>query len=174
MAVVEPELALVMSYGRLPRDDRPSFVYGAIQRKVVVAQRLQAMLNSVPRVQFRKELARRVSRIAAGAESYLEELAMADVLRGAGFEGLVFQHRFRVDGVGYRADAFHPPSLTVFEFDGREHDKPESRAYDVTRDARLAALGILTVRYTFKGVATRADWCRENALAVIASRSGKA
>lgn len=174
MAIVESEMALVLAYGRLPRDDRPSFVYGALQRNLVTAQRLQVLLNAVPRVRFRKELARRLELINAGAESYLEELAMADVLRGAGFEGLVFQHRFRVEGVGYRVDAFHPPSLTVFEFDGRDHDKPDQRARDVLRDARLAALGILTVRYTFKTIADRAQWCRANALSVIDSRTNQA
>lgn len=174
LAIVEPELAVVLAYGRLPQDDRASFIYGAMQRKVVITQRLEVMLATVPRVTDRKELERRVARIATGAESYLEELAMADVLTGAGFEGLVFQHKFRVNGVSYRVDAFHPASLTVFELDGRDHATPHRRQYDLTRDAQLAAIGVQTVRYTFDDVVKRAKSCRANALSVIGIRLARA
>ena len=49
---------------------------------------------------------------------------MTDVFRGAAFKDLTFQHRLRVRGVGYRLDAVHLPTRTVFELDGGGHGKP--------------------------------------------------
>jgi len=171
MPVAEPELALALAYGTVPAAARASYVHGAVKRGIVSPARLAAVLGSLPRVKYRGELAQRMNRIVAGAESYLEERAMADVLSGPGFEDLVFQHSLRVNGARYRVDALHLPTLTAFEFDGRDHAKPQRRQYDVARDAALATIGIQTVRYTFDDVTKRAKECRDNALAIIAVRS---
>jgi very-short-patch-repair endonuclease len=173
-ALVDPALALTLGYGSLPPRERANFVHGAIHRGLTTAGELETVLSTLPRVRDRAELAQRVQLIAAGAESYLEERAMSAVLRGKAFSEFVFQHRVRINGVSYRIDAFHPPTLTAFEMDGAGHGEPAQRQYDVTRDAAIAAIGMLTVRYTFNDIISRPRWCQSNALEVIAARRNKA
>jgi len=170
-AVILPQFSLPLVYGSLPDRERATFVHGAIKAGVTDASALGQALLLLPHVSHRRELARRVALIAAGAESYLEERGMGTVFRGAAREGIVFQHRIRVRGERYRVDAFHVAPATAFEFDGNSHHgSPAARQRDVTRDANMATIGVLTVRFTFRDVADRPQWCAEIAREVIASR----
>lgn len=170
-ALAAAPLALCLAYGSLPLRDRASFVHGAVNRGIVTVAELEDVLASISRVRCRAELAARLARIAAGAESYLEEVAMTDVLHGPEFADVVFQHRFRVDGLLCRVDALHVATLKAFEMDGGGHGEPAQRQKDVSRDAVLATIGVQPVRYTHHDITTRPAWCRANALQVIETRS---
>ena len=170
-SIVTPSLALVMAYGSIPARDRATFVHGTVRARIVDARELGAELARLPRVAGRAELAQRTALIAKGAESYLEERGMADIFRGAGFADVLFQHKIVARGFKYRLDVFHPPSRTAFEMDSAGHHGSErARQYDVARDATLATLGVLTVRYTYQDIIQRPGWCRDTAREVIEAR----
>jgi very-short-patch-repair endonuclease len=170
-AMVRPSLALALAYGHVDPRYRAQLVHGAVREGLVDPREMESTIATLPRLAARKELRVRLARIAAGAESYLEERGMADVFRGDQFADLVFQHRVRVRDERFRIDAVDLPTLTAFELDGKEgHAGEASRQANVTRDGLLASLGYLTVRFTFKDVTTRPEWCRDLALEVIASR----
>lgn len=171
-AVVEPSLAVVMAHGMSASSRRAHVVHGAIHAGLVDVPKLERELTRASRLPGRADLARRLLLAGRGAESYLEEQAMVDVFRGVEFAGLVFQHEMVVEGRRYRIDAYDPVSRTAFELDGyAKHGTKEHRQRDVTRDAMLAKVGVLTVRFTYDDVTLRAAWCREVMLAAISQRS---
>lgn len=148
--ITSSELAVALAYGNVAPRDRARLVHGAIRAGVTSVDALQQASATLPRFRARPEFDQRMRRIAAGAESYLEERGMADVFRGAKLSGVKFQHRVRVRGEVFRVDAVHLPTKTVFELDGREgHDGPTDRQKDIRRDGLLATLGHLTVRWTY-------------------------
>jgi very-short-patch-repair endonuclease len=169
--LTSPALALVLGYGRVPPHRRAKFLHGAIRAGVVDAKELDRLAQGLTRIPAKRELRDRLKLIAAGAESYLEERGMTTVFTGSAFSEIVFQHRIRVRGEGFRIDAFHPPTLTAFELDGKDtHGELPDRERDVRRDALLATVGIQTVRFTSEAVFKHPEWCRELASEVIESR----
>lgn len=173
--ILLPDLALVLSYGRVPTKFRAEFLYGAARAGLVTAAGLRAELARVPRISGREALVVRIASLEKGAESYLEERGMAQVFRGRAFADIIYQHWMRVRGQSYRIDAFHPSTMTAFELDGAgAHGKPESRQKDITRDAVLATAGVLTTRFTYQDVDERAAWCADIAREVLAARGAPA
>ncbi|MEJ5915259.1 DUF559 domain-containing protein [Pseudokineococcus sp. 1T1Z-3] len=69
------------------------------------------------------------------------------------------------------ADLFGEQTRLVGELDGRRyHDGPQQRERDLTRDARLAELGIQTLRFSHQRLTTDPGGCREQLLRVHAAR----
>ncbi len=170
--VVDADVAVVVAHAELPPGRRAEAVYRPLRAGLVTSESVGAALASIGRVRGRGELTRRLAAAAQGSESYLEERSDAMVLRGPEFDRLVRQHLVRADGALYRLDAFDPETLTAFESDGDgSHSSPEARRRDIERDARLAALGILTVRFDYTTVMNRPEWCRSTALATMARRA---
>jgi len=173
--VTMPDLALVLGYGAVASRYRSKLLYGSLRANLVSPTELRELAESLTRVPAKRELIARLKRIEAGAESFLEERAMSEILRGAVFADIIFQHRVRVRGERARIDAFHPATLTAIEFDSAEHHgEPENRQSDVNRDALLASIDIETLRFTYLDVMTRPQWCRELILEVIATRANRA
>ena len=171
-AIVEPSLAVVIAHGLSAPNRRAQLVHGAIRTRLVDVQRLEGELKREGRLRGRKELTHRLALVRKGAESYLEEQGMAHVFRGAEFAGLIFQHAMVVEGKAYRVDAYDPATQTAFELDGyADHGGKEHRQRDVTRDAMLATVGVLTVRFTYEDITLRAGWCQAVVRAVLAQRA---
>jgi very-short-patch-repair endonuclease len=171
-ALSSPALSLVLAYGTLPSPHRSEVLYGAIRAGLTTAKESLDLSKGLTRIPAKRELVSRLANIAAGAESYLEERAMGDVCTGPEFADIVFQHRVRVRGRSFRIDAFHPPTLTAIEFDGKErHEKPEHRLADIERDALLSSIGLVTVRFPYKDVTERPSWCRDLILDVLSHRT---
>ncbi|WP_143058995.1 endonuclease domain-containing protein [Demequina mangrovi] len=169
---VPPPLAVIQAHGELPSSRRAEAVYAPVREGIVTVAEIAETLAAMPRARGRRELERRLVAAEAGAESYLEEEAGTRVLRGVPFAHLLRQHWVHVDGTSYRLDTFDPATLTAFEFDGADaHSGPAARQRDAARDARIASVGILTVRFTYADVTDRPEWCRTIALGVLATRS---
>jgi very-short-patch-repair endonuclease len=67
---------------------------------------------------------------------------------------------------------FDAATRTAVELDGAEtHGMAVQRVRDARRDARLATVGILTLRFTYGDLASRASWCREIVRRTLATRS---
>ncbi len=66
------------------------------------------------------------------------------------------------DGFVGAVDAFHPATGTVVELDSRTFHGPDRFQPDRTRDQRLAALGYVTLRFTWEDLERRPDqvWAR--------------
>jgi len=164
-----PAYAVALGYGAAPPGFRAELVYGPVRSGRTTPEEIDAAVRSLPRVRSRRALHRRAALAAAGIESFVEEVGARDVLAGPEFAGLVRQHRLHVRGASFRVDAFHAPSLTAFEFDGaRFHDA--RRLEDARRDAVLASVGVVTVRFGYADVMNRPDWCRDVALRTVQAR----
>ncbi len=166
-----PELAVVTAHSQLAPSQRAEALYLPLRMGLVSPQSVGEAALTLARVPGRRDLVSRLARAERGAESYLEERADARVLRGPTLSRLVRQHWVDVESARYRLDSFDPASLTAVEFDGKgAHDAPEARQRDYVRDARLAAAGILTLRFAYEDVVGRPDWCRRIAEETIATR----
>ncbi len=171
--VVLPEFAVAQAYGRARPDDRAEIVYQAFRSRSVSAESMARALDTMPRVRARASLVARVEYAAEGVESFLEERALRHVFTGPAFQHLLRQHRVVAGGKRFRVDLYDPETSTAFELDGAaSHGTLERRQSDVARDALLAGVGILTVRFTYRDVRDRPRWCRDVALSVMAQRGG--
>jgi very-short-patch-repair endonuclease len=69
-------------------------------------------------------------------------------------------------------DFYHEPSKLAVELDGsRYHSEDGARRRDIERDAELAAIGILTIRFSFQDVTERGAWCRRKVLDAVRHRT---
>jgi len=169
-----PNLSLVLGYGAVPARHRASFVHGAVRAGIVNAEAALALTKSLTRIPSKRELVDRLTLIAAGAESYLEERGMSTIFSGDEFADIVLQHRVRVRGEAFRIDAFHPASMTAFELDGDgTHDEPRHRKRDIRRDALLGTIGIATVRLSREAVLENPEWCRGIVRETIDARTNR-
>lgn len=162
--------AVVRAFALAPPRERDEAVFAAVRRGAVNAQTIEEAAARTPRIPERRRLMRLAAQASVGIESYLEAKGACDVLTGPGFAHVVRQHRVRHRSGVARIDAFEPRSLTAIEFDGEQFHTGEARLRDVRRDAALAALGILTLRFSYADVEHRPEWCRELALAAVRER----
>ncbi len=171
--VVLPAFAVAQAYGRSRPDQRAEIVYRAFRRRAVSAESMGHALGSMPRVRARASLVARVAYAADGVESFLEERGLQHVFTGPLFRHLLRQHRVVANGKPFRLDVYDPETSTAFELDGAAaHGSLEQRQFDVERDALLAGVGILTVRFTYRDVLERPQWCGRVALRVMGERGG--
>jgi very-short-patch-repair endonuclease len=171
--VALPEFAMAQAYGRAHPDARAEIVYGTFRSGAVTAESMGRALERMPRVSARASLVARVAYAADGVESFLEERGLRHVFTGPPFRHLLRQHRVVAGGKRFRVDTYDPNTSTAFELDGDgTHATLDHRRDDVERDALLAGVGILTVRFTYRDVMDRPQWCRAVALRVMAERGG--
>jgi len=85
-------------------------------------------------------------------DSTLEQLFLDDLL-DADFPAPVCQHEVPGPaGITYRLDFAYPHVLVAIEVDGPHHRRPEVAARDRRRDAHLASLGWLVLRFDEEAV----------------------
>jgi very-short-patch-repair endonuclease len=170
--IATPAWAAITAFADSPRGTRDHFVYRTVQRGLATPSELTAVVDSLSRLPARRPLLRVITAAAEGAESHLEALALRTVFAPREFAGFIRQHWLRVDGVAYRLDMFDAATRTAVELDGAEtHGMAVQRVRDARRDARLATVGILTLRFTYGDLASRASWCREIVRRTLATRS---
>ena len=173
LRVVGPVDALLHGFGEGSRRVDEA-VYRAVRSGIADAGDVRDAVALAPRVRKRRALIGVLEAAQRGAESYLEALAMADIFRTKEFAGLVFQHDVVVEGALYRLDAFDPVTRTAIECDGgRFHASAAARRRDCRRDAELAAIGIQTVRLTYRDVVDDPAWCRRAVLATMTARASR-
>jgi very-short-patch-repair endonuclease len=79
----------------------------------------------------------------------------------------------RLPGHTVYLDLYAPAEKVNIELDGgATHSSPADRERDRRRDAALAALGILVVRYTHHRLTHDPDGVRREVLAILAARRG--
>lgn len=107
---------------------------------------------------FRKAV-RNVDPAALTTAASLLEVALYRLLSQPGIPSVSRQHPFRLDQPA-RVDAYIPDWRLVVEADGRNwHTRQADFQRDRDRDNRLAARGILVLRFTYDDLSHRFDWC---------------
>jgi very-short-patch-repair endonuclease len=146
-------------------------VYRAVRQGLATPGEISEVAASLGSVRGRRALVATVAAAAAGSESFLETVALRTVFVPKEFAGFIRQHRLRADGVSYRLDMYDPATRTAVELDGAiAHEGTGHRARDVRRDARLASIGIVTLRFVYRDLTERPAWCREMVVRTIARR----
>lgn len=164
--------SMVSSWPLLPRSGRRAVLVDAVREGRVPAAQLSSALERRPTVGGRKQLAETIALVADGVRSELEALGVLRVFRHRSLPRSVGQHAVRCpDGVVRRLDRAWPEVLLAVELDGAAfHGSPHQRAADIERDALLASLGWLVLRFTYAEVLNDPDGVRSRVLAVYRMR----
>lgn len=172
LAVVTPAEAIVQGYGSVEASARAEVVFGAVRAGLAGPAQISHVLERTPRVKRRRSLEHRVASAARGAHSFLEERGLVAVFTTAEFANVVRQHEVVVEGSQYFLDMFDAASRTAIELDGASfHSGVDARLRDIRRDAHLATIGILTLRFGYADLIERPDWCRRIASETFEARA---
>ncbi|MET8040921.1 DUF559 domain-containing protein [Micromonospora sp. NPDC005215] len=113
-----------------------------------------------------------LDRLAAGCRSPLEIWGHDHVFTGSGMPTFIRQARVRVGARTVYLDMFAEAERVDIELDGAtSHGDPAEREIDLRRDALLATIGILVVRFTHRRLTTEPAQVRRETLAILAARS---
>jgi very-short-patch-repair endonuclease len=165
------ERSIVDSWGILPVTDRRALVIEAVAGRHTTAARLRSSLVLAGRITGCEELQRLLDQLAAGCRSPLEIWGLEHVFTGRGMPRFARQVPVQVRRRTVYLDVYAERERVDFELDGAAwHGSPAQRERDVRRDAALAALGILVVRFTHLRLTTEPDAVRRDVLAILAAR----
>lgn len=167
MFVARADHALVQAW----QPGREGVVIDAVRRRMVRVSAIANAAERYPRVQGRRDLQRLLTHLEGGVESYLEWIATTQVFTGPEFAEFERQVNARVDGRRYVLDMWHEQARLAIELDGQAyHSGDVARQRDVTRDADLATLGVLTIRFTYADITGRPQWCRDRVRRILSTR----
>ena len=171
VAVVGIARAVVDAWPLLTGSDQRAPALVAVRRRVVTPESIAEELDRRRQEQGVRELGGLVEEIRAGCRSELELWGFERVFTGAGFEGLRQQVRLVVRGTTSSLDAYDPAAALAVELDGRaHHDSFRDREQDIARDARVATVGIQTLRSSHQRLTADPAGCRVEVLATAAVR----
>ncbi|MFY1576784.1 DUF559 domain-containing protein [Verrucosispora sp. WMMD703] len=106
-----------------------------------------------------------------GCRSPLEIWGHDRVFTGPGMPVLMRQVRVRVNKRTMYLDLFAEQERVNIELDGAtSHGDPRQREIDLRRDALLATVGILVVRFSHRRLVREPDEVRRETLAILAGR----
>ncbi|PZF96484.1 hypothetical protein C1I93_13835 [Micromonospora endophytica] len=171
LPVVHLEQALVDSWPLLPRDERPAPVIRAVNDRMTTPGRLRMALQSVPKLIDRAALKKLLTRLADGCRSPLEIWGHEHVFTGPGMPEFRRQARIRIGQRTMYLDLLAERERVNIELDGATtHGNLRDREIDLRRDALLATVGILVVRFAHRRLTHEPDEVRRETLAILARR----
>ncbi|MCF0092579.1 DUF559 domain-containing protein [Micromonospora sp. MH99] len=171
MPVTRLDRTLVDCWSLLPPVDRPGPLIRAVNDRLTTPQRLVVALADVPRMTDRAALRGLLDRLAAGCRSALEIWGHDHVFTGPDMPAFTRQARVRVGARTIYLDMFAEVERVNVELDGATtHGDPAEREIDLRRDALLATVGILVVRFSHRRLVTSPDQVREETRAILAAR----
>ncbi len=163
--------AAIDAWQRTSPSRRERLCYEVLWRNLATAPQLLSAANGHARLKGRNKLEPLLNDFIDGAASPTEVIARREVFTGHAFANFEWQAEIAIAGRLRRADALHRDSLLVIECDGAEfHAGVEAWARDRERDAELAAAGYLTVRFSYRDLVSRPQWCREQVLSALNHR----
>jgi hypothetical protein len=134
---------------------------------------LVAQLHVRPELPGRGRLAELLGLIADGCESELEIFGVRHVLAIPGIPPCEQQYRMVLPSGPVRLDAAWPEAKLAIELDGAAfHGSQEARERDLRRDAALAALGWVVLRFSYRRLMREPEACRAEILAAYRRRVG--
>ena len=136
---------------------------------------IEAELRAHPQLPQRAALLDLLGFLSAGCQSELEIRGLRDVLSVPGLSAPHLQYRVDLPTGPVRLDAAWPELKIAVEFDGAAfHGSLGARERDLRRDAALAALGWVVLRFGYRDVTRRPEVCRAQIAAVHRLRAGSA
>ncbi|WP_030490604.1 DUF559 domain-containing protein [Micromonospora chokoriensis] len=172
LPVTRLDRTLVDCWPLLPPVDRSSLLIRAVNDRLTTPQRLVAALIEVPRMPDRGALSDLLDRLGAGCRSPLEVWGHDHVFTGPGMPTFTRQARVRFGARTIYLDMFAEVERVNIELDGAtSHADPAEREIDLRRDALLATVGILVVRFSHRRLTADPAQVRQETLAILASRS---
>lgn len=134
-------------------------VFQAVRERRVEVSDVEREVLAVSRLPGRAALRELLDQVGAGSHSHLEVLGLR-VLRPAGLPEPLRQHPIALPGGLVRVDLAWPEVLLAVEFDGAAfHAGRDDWQRDLRRDAALAALGWVVLRFSYADVVERPDRC---------------
>jgi very-short-patch-repair endonuclease len=171
LAVVEPAVAIVRSWPLCDGGDRRAPAITAARRRLVTPADLATAATRAVGMAGRARLLRLVELLASGCESELELWGHVGVFDHPGLRHAVRQKVVQVQGRYYRLDVAFDAERVAIELDGyRFHSTREQRERDMQRDAALASIDWLTLRYSHERLHADAAGCRRDTLPTLAAR----
>jgi very-short-patch-repair endonuclease len=171
LVVVRIEQAIIESWPMLAPFDRRSPIITALRERRTTEERVSACLEANPRAAGAREIREVARMIVAGCHSELELWGHTKVLSDKRLPRSRAQVRMVLpSGVVY-LDRYFDAEMVAVELDGAAwHGSPAQRERDVRRDAQLAALGIVVVRFTHQRLHREPDRVIEELLSILAAR----
>ncbi|MGW0505970.1 DUF559 domain-containing protein [Micromonospora sp. NPDC003241] len=171
LLVTTVERALVDSWPMLSPGEQRTPMIRAVNERLTTPGRLRGTLDDTTRVPGRAVLETLLARLADGCRSPLEIWGHERVFTGPGMPAFQRQVRVRLGRRNVYLDLYAEPERVNIELDGATtHGDPRQREVDLRRDAQLAALGILVVRFARRRLVFEPEAVRRETLAILASR----
>ncbi|MGC4757965.1 DUF559 domain-containing protein [Micromonospora trifolii] len=171
LTVTRLEQALVDSWPTISPADRRASVIRAVNDWLTTPERLSAALDRVPKLIDRAAFRHLLTRLADGCRSPLEIWGHDHVFTGPGMPAFRRQVPVRVGRRLVYLDMFAERERVNIELDGAtSHGSPGQREIDLRRDALLAAIGILVVRFAHRRLVHDVDEVRRETLAILGTR----
>jgi hypothetical protein len=130
-------------------------------------------LGHRPELPGRAPLAELLGLVAGGCQSELEVFGVLHVLAVPGLPRCTQQHRVVLPDGPVLLDAAWPEVKVAVELDGAAfHGSQEARERDLRRDAALAALGWVVLRFSYRRLTRHPEACQAQIAAVYRQRLG--
>ncbi|MEU8047449.1 DUF559 domain-containing protein [Micromonospora echinofusca] len=169
--VTRLEQTLVDSWPILPWAERRAPVIRAVNDRLTTPDRLAAALGNAPKLHDRAAFRTLLTRLAEGCRSPLEIWGHERVFTGPGMPAFRRQVRICVGPRTMYLDLFAERERVDIELDGATtHGDPRQREIDLRRDALLATVGILVVRFAHRRLFHEANDVRQETLAILTNR----
>ncbi|MGC4769894.1 endonuclease domain-containing protein [Micromonospora sp. DT44] len=172
LTVTRIEQSIVDSWPILPPAERRAPVIRAVNDWLTTPERLTLAVETVPKLSDRAALRTLLTRLAEGCRSPLEIWGHDHVFTGPTMPVFRRQVPIRLGRRTVYLDMFAEGERVNIELDGATtHGDPRQREIDLRRDALLATVGILVVRFAHRRLVHEADDVRRETLAILATRA---
>lgn len=165
------ERCIVDSWPLLPRDAGRAAVIGAVGDRRTTPSRMLVAIGSNLSLPGRAELLRLINLLDRGCRSELELWGYQHVFAGPDMPEIEWNVRVRLENRTVQLDAYCPSARVNFELDGAQwHSSTADRDRDARRDAALAAMGVMVVRFTHDQLVNHPDQVRAQIRAIVVAR----
>jgi very-short-patch-repair endonuclease len=148
---------------------RDSVLRATRERRVAVTD-VEAELPAVPHLPGLTSLRELLANVRDGSHSHLEIIGLR-ALRAAGLPAPHLQYEIALGYGTLHVDAAWPEVELAVEFDGASyHANPDDWQRDLRRDAALAALGWLVLRFSYVDMTERPAFCAAQVAAAYRER----
>ncbi|MDX5318757.1 MAG: endonuclease domain-containing protein, partial [Actinomycetes bacterium] len=159
--VLPREDAVVDAWARAPRHQRKTLLYDALWHRIVTARQVVRAASRVSRVPDRRRLDAILGDFLDGATSPTEVMAKREVFRHRRYSEFERQVPMRVAGRDRTLDMLHRRARLVVELDGdKYHGDRDAQVRDDERGVELMSEGFASVRFRYRDLRDRPDWCR--------------
>jgi very-short-patch-repair endonuclease len=171
LPVTSLERSVVDSWPILPPERRREPVIRAVAGRRTRPARLRDALRGRRRLSDRTAFTRVLDLLDLGCHSPLEIWGHEHVFTGPGMPEFGRQVPIKLGSRTVYLDLFAEEEMVNFELDGWDgHGTRADRERDLRRDAALARLGILVVRFTRHRLVNEPEVVRQEVLAILAAR----